>query len=87
MRPIALLSLFFGFIIQGLLDGQPFTNALLGTLCGTAALVCGLKSAQRDKKDALCRWEGWIMGGLGIALVIFCATQLTPSAYRLSEAV
>jgi hypothetical protein len=81
MRVIALLSLFFGVLAQLLLDGQTFTHAALGIICGAVAVACGLGSARRDRADATCRWEGRIMAGLGLMLGVFCIVQL-PSAYR-----
>jgi hypothetical protein len=81
MRVIALLSLLFGFIGLMLLDGQTFTHAAEGLVCGVAAVVCGLVSARRDHSNATCRWEGRIMASLGLVLALFCVVQL-PSAYQ-----
>ena len=77
MRVIALLALVFGLMSQGLLDGQVFTHAVFGTICGIAAVVCGLASSRKDRQH---RWEGWIMAGLGFALGVWCMVML-PSTY------
>ena len=77
MRVVALLALIFGFMAQFLLNGQVFTHAVFGVVCGVAALVCGLASACRDRPH---RWEGRIMAGLGLALGLWCVVML-PSAY------
>src|SRR5262249_44552986 len=39
------------------------------------------KSSSRDRNNAQCRWEGRIMGVLGLILIVVCAVQL-PSSYR-----
>jgi hypothetical protein len=81
MRVIALLSLIFGFMGLMILDGQPFSHAVMGVILGIAAVGCGFGSARRDYVDSTCRWEGRIMGVLGLILIAVCALQL-PSSYR-----
>jgi hypothetical protein len=81
MRVIALLSLLFGFMEQMILDGQTFAHAVLGIICGVAAVGSGLASACKDYADEGRRWLGRIMAGLGVVLAIFCLVQL-PSAYQ-----
>lgn len=78
MRVVALLALVFGFMAQGILDGQVFTHAVFGIVCGGAALTCGLASARKDPPH---RWEGRVMAGLGLALGVWCAVML-PGTYR-----
>jgi len=65
----------------GLLDGQVFTHAVGGVVCGIVAVVAGLASARKDYADEGRRWLGRIMAGLGVALALFCIVQ-SPSAYR-----
>src|ERR1700734_3859613 len=81
MRVIALLSLLFGGMAQLLLDGQTFSHAVFGIICGIAAVVGGLVSASKDYAHEGRRWLGRIMAGLGLVLAIFCVVQL-PSAYE-----
>jgi hypothetical protein len=81
MRVIALLSLLFGFIGLGLLDGQTFTHAVMGIVFGAAAVTCGMASARRDPAH---RWEGWIMAALGAGLGLWCIVLL-PSGYRFQK--
>jgi hypothetical protein len=81
MRVVALLSLLFGFMGLMLLDGQTFTHAVMGIIFGAAAFGCGLGSARKDFSNVLCRWEGRVMAGLGLVLVVVCVAYL-PSAYR-----
>jgi hypothetical protein len=81
MRVIALLSLIFGFMAQLLLDGQTFSHAVFGIICGIAAVMGGLVSARKDYADEGRRWLGRIMAGLGLVLALFCIVQL-PSAYQ-----
>ena len=81
MRAIALLSLLFGFMGLMLLDGQTFTHAVTGVVCGVAAVLSGLASARKDYADEGRRWLGRIMAGAGFALALFCVIRL-PSAYR-----
>jgi hypothetical protein len=80
MRVIALLCLVFGFVMQGLLDGQTFTHAVLGVVFGAVAIACGLASARKDPPH---RWER-IMAFLGLGLGVWCIIML-PSAYRFQE--
>jgi hypothetical protein len=51
MRVIALLALIFGFMAQLLLDGQTFSHAVFGIICGIAAVMGGLVSARKDYAD------------------------------------
>jgi hypothetical protein len=81
MRVVALLALLFGFMTQMLLDGQTFSHAVFGIICGVAAIACGQRSARMDRPN---RWEGRIMAGLGLALGVWCIVTL-PSAYRFQE--
>jgi hypothetical protein len=81
MRVIALLSLMFGFMGLLILDGQPFDHAVMGIVFGVAAFGCGFISARRDRASPTCRWEGRILGVLGLILIVVCAVQL-PSSYR-----
>src|SRR4051794_23611481 len=81
MRVVALLALIFGFMMQMLLDGQVFTHAVFGIVCGVAAVACGLASARKDRPY---RWEGRIMAGLGFALGVWCIVML-PSTYHQQE--
>jgi hypothetical protein len=81
MRVIALLALLFGFLMQMILDGQTFTHAVFGIVCGVAAIGGGLASARKDHSDKGRRWLGRIVASLGLALALFCVVLL-PSAYR-----
>ena len=81
MRVIALLALLFGFLAQWILNGQVFTHAVFGIVCGLTALACGLASARKDRPH---RWEGRIMAGLGFALGVWCLVMI-PSAWRFQE--
>jgi hypothetical protein len=78
MRVIALLSLLSGSLGLLILDGQTFTHAVMGIVCGIAAGAAGWASARRDYPN---RWEGRIMAALGLVLALGCVIQL-PSAYR-----
>jgi len=84
MRVIAFLSLVFGFMGLGYLDGLPFLHAVMGLIFGVAACGCGFGSARRDHANAQCRWEGRIMGVLGLVLFAVCAVQL-PSSFRIQQ--
>ena len=81
MRVVAVLALIFGGMAQMLLDGQTFTHAVFGIICGVAAVFAGLGSARKDYAIEGRRWLGRIMAGLGLVLAIFCAVRL-PSAFR-----
>jgi hypothetical protein len=64
-----------------LLDGQTFTHAVMGIIFGAAAFGCGLASARKDFSNVAGRWEGRIMAGLGLALIIVCVVYI-PMAYH-----
>jgi hypothetical protein len=81
MRAVALLALLFGLMAQLILDGQTFSHALFGIICGMAAFATGLSSARKDPPH---RWEGLILAGCGFALGIWCVVTL-PSAYRFQQ--
>lgn len=81
MRVIALLSITFGFLVQMYLDGQTFTHAIIGIICGVAAALGGWAVARKEYADVKRRWLWWIVSGFGLALALFCIAQL-PEAYR-----
>jgi hypothetical protein len=84
MRVIALLSLMFGFVTQLFLDGQPYSHAVLGIVCGVVAIGCGLSSSGTATPNPTARWEGRIMAGLGLVLAVVLIPQL-PSAYEFQN--
>jgi hypothetical protein len=57
MRAIALLAVIFEFMAQMILDGQTFTHAIFGIVCGVAAVLCGVILRRRDRRY---RSESWI---------------------------
>jgi hypothetical protein len=75
-----LLSLPFGFLGLGILDGQTFTHAVTGVFFGAVACTCGLASARKESKPSY-RLEGKVLAALGLVLVAVCVLQL-PSAYK-----
>jgi TRAP-type uncharacterized transport system fused permease subunit len=81
VRGIALLCLFFGFTTLLIKDGQVFTHALLGIVCGIATVVCSLIPVQNNYANGKGRWWGLVTAGLGVMLVLSCAIAL-PWAYR-----
>jgi hypothetical protein len=81
MRVIALVSLLFGFIWLMLLDGQVFTHAVQGIICGGVAIACGLVSARKERASTMKRWAGRSLAGFGVLLVVISAAQL-PGAYE-----
>ena len=81
MRVAALLSLVFGLLGLMLLDGQVFTHAVMGIICGGVAIGCGLASARKDRSSTEGRWVGRALAGLGLLLTLFSAAQL-PGAYE-----
>jgi hypothetical protein len=80
-RIIALLALIFGFVSQGLLDGQTFSHAVFGIICGVVVVVFGLAASSQDPAH---RWTGRIMAVLGFTLGVWCLVLL-PSAYRFQQ--
>jgi hypothetical protein len=81
MNTVALLALFFGFMGMMLLDGQVFTHAVIGIVCGIVSVVCGFVLSQRGRDP---RWTSWMIGALGLALAIWCGIK-APSAYRSQQ--
>jgi hypothetical protein len=81
MRVVALLALIPGYCVQFLLDGQLFTHAVIGIVCGLVAVVSGLGSR---KGDARHRSVGLILAGFGLVLALWCVVSL-PSAYKFQE--
>lgn len=84
MRVIAWLSLFFGYIGLLILDGQTFSHAVTGIICGIIAIASGLACARRDHAKGGRRWGGWGTAILGLGLVAFCILQL-PSSYKFQK--
>jgi hypothetical protein len=84
MRVTALLSLFFGFTGLMLLNGQTFSHAIMGIICGIVAIGSGLACARKDHVNGGRRWGGRGAAILGLGLTVYCAIQL-PSAYRFQK--
>jgi hypothetical protein len=84
MRVIAFLALLFGFTGLMFLHGQTFTHAIIGIICGIAAMGSGLACARKDYANGGRRWGGWGTAILGLGLAVYCVIQL-PSAYRFQE--
>lgn len=74
MRVLALLSLVVGFCLQFLLNGQPYSNAWGGMLCGAIAATCGWIAARTDR-------ERKVFVGLGALLIVLCGVVM-PGAWR-----
>ena len=81
MNALALLALMFGFTGMMLLDGQVFTHAMIGIVCGVVAAVYGVVLARRGREP---RWTGWTFAVPGLALASWCGIA-SPSAYRFQE--
>ena len=81
VRVTATLALIIGFMMQPILDGQTFTHAVLGVVCGAAAIAGGVYIVRADRSN---RREGWTIGGLGLVLGLWCLVML-PSAYRYQQ--
>ncbi len=81
MHALALLALMFGFVGMMLLDGQVFTHAMLGIVCGVVAVSCGVVLVRRGSRS---RFFGWLFAVLGLALTVWCGIE-TPSAYRYQQ--
>lgn len=78
LRISAVLALAVGALVQGFLDGQVFTHAVIGILMGTFSIVCSIISVRKNRSRV---WIGWILAGLGLALAVACAATI-PSAYQ-----
>lgn len=81
MRVVALLSLVSGLLGLLLLDGQVFTHAVVGIICGGVAIGCGIASARKTRPNTMDRWVGRTLAGLGLLLAVFSAAQL-PGAHE-----
>ena len=81
MRVAALISFLFGLLGLMLLDGQVFTHAVLGIICGGVTIGCGLASAAKDRLSKARLWVGRGLAGLGVLLVALSIAQL-PGAYE-----
>jgi hypothetical protein len=81
MQTIALLFLLVGFIAQTISNGQTFTHAVFGMVCGIAAVFCGLGSARKADLARTPHWPGRIVACLGLAFALYCMVRL-PSTYR-----
>ncbi len=79
---VAVLSLLLGIAFPLLLNGQPFSNNLLGIgfALGAVSLILGRSLGRGVPKPDL-RAGDKVVIGLAVVLVVFLAVQL-PSAYR-----
>jgi hypothetical protein len=77
MHAIAFLALVFGLMGMMLLDGQVFTHALTGIVCGMVSVVCGVVLSRRGRDP---RWTSWMIAAMGLGLAIWCGIE-APSAY------
>jgi hypothetical protein len=81
MRAVALPALVFGFMGTRLLDGQVFTHAVEGIMCGLVSFVCGVALARKGRDP---RWTSWMIAALGLGLAIWCGIK-SPAAYRSQQ--
>ena len=84
MRVIAILAILLGVFAQMLLDGQVFTHALFGLICGLIAIACALFSLRRKPTVRSRKFGAWILIACGLALAIGSLLSL-PSTYRYQK--
>jgi hypothetical protein len=78
---IAVLCLFFGLVFPSLLNGQTFTNSVLGIAFATAAVALAIGPARNRNVSGYRLGASRVVLGLGVLLAAFLVAQL-PSAYR-----
>jgi hypothetical protein len=80
IRP-AVFLLMIALMLSALLNGQPFTNSLIGLSCALGACALALAPARDAQATNTRRLAGRIVVGLSLVLAVALAAQL-PSAYR-----
>jgi hypothetical protein len=81
---IAIVLLLLGLALPLLLNGQTFTNSLVGIGCAGIAVPLALWAARDPRADGARPRAGLMLAGLGILLVAAILAQL-PSAYRVQD--
>jgi hypothetical protein len=85
MRIIAaLVFLLVGLGFTLLLNGQTFTNSVVGIALATAAVAIVLGPARDDSTPRARLWTARILVALGVLLAVALLTQLR-SAYRFQS--
>jgi hypothetical protein len=80
----ALVFLLVGLGFTLLLNGQTFTNSLVGIALASAAIAIAFGPARDDSAPRARLWKARILVGLGVLLAVALLTQLR-SAYRFQS--
>ena len=83
MRAAALICLIAGVPFPLLLNGQTFTNSLIGIAFSSAAVALCV-AAERARSLGETTWSGRIIAVLGVLLAIVLLVQL-PAAYTFQN--
>ena len=78
---LATLLLAASLIFPVLLNGQTFTNSLVGIACAVASVAMAVRPARDRGGPGARRLWGGIVSGLGVLVAVVLAVGL-PSAYR-----
>jgi hypothetical protein len=77
----AIILLAVGLVFQALLNGQTFTNGLIGLACALASVAVALSAARDRHAPSTAHVWARVVAALAILLTIIVAAGL-PSAYR-----
>jgi hypothetical protein len=81
----SVVLLVLGLALPLLLDGQTFTNGLLGIGCASGACALGMSIASQKELTATKRFHGRLIGVLGALVIVLLAVTLR-GAYREQRA-
>jgi hypothetical protein len=80
MRAAALISLIAGVLFPLLLNGQTFTNSLIGIAFSSISVALCVIAERKARSFRETTWRGRVIAALGVLLAVVLLVQL-PAAY------
>jgi hypothetical protein len=84
MRAAALICLILGVLFPLLLNGQTFTNSLIGIAFASTSVAVCVAAERKTLSIRETTWRGRVIAALGVLLAVMLFVQL-PSAYTFQK--
>ncbi len=84
MHAAALICLILGVLFPLLLNGQTFTNSLIGIAFSSTSVALCVAAERKTHSIRETTWRGRVIAALGVLLAVMLLVQL-PSAYTFQS--